>query len=50
MGGVISTFKEWVEVMYYGEKRITQKDIDEILLKFVQSYDDKQDVYIIDIR
>jgi hypothetical protein len=48
MGGVVSSLKEWVEIIWYGEDHITTEDLDKILLQYVSSnYDEKEEYYII---
>jgi hypothetical protein len=49
MGGVVSSLKEWAEIVWYGEeKELSIQELDKILLKYVSSnYDEKEEYYII---
>ena len=49
MGVVMSSLKEWAEIVWYGEeKELSIQELDKILLKYVSSnYDEKEEYYII---
>ena len=48
MGGVVSSLKEWAEIVWYGEeKELSIQELDKILLKYVSSnYDEKEEYYL----